>query len=532
IGSDFCPRWYLFADGEDGSTPEPLQQGMVFSENVDRLTIRGCKLLAAGHSAIWLNKASEHCIVESNLIMGVGFAGVYANGWTLGKGPFKSAAESYVNKGHRIESNFIYDCGQFVAGGCGIQLYQSGDNLIARNEIGDMPRYGISCKGERYGGLPKKLYGVNVSFQSQFDFLHTRRNRIVGNEIYSVCRNSFDFGAIESWGVGRDNLWADNDLHDIDQTLDWDGWAHVLFADDACHYLTIRGNLIHHCNGGRATGAFMLKSIDELIEGNVVVDCRMGRIVTFEPYMEPSWDVAIRRNVFASDGVNSRYGDLNEYSFKGKGYLDVAVPPNSTGFQEVDHNFISPVDPAKRNPNAAHGMDLHSVFAPNLVTCMAASWDATRLDYRVKPLPGLKFDSRRMSQTGLRKDFPFDKSAATRRSASDKIQAEDYQRMNDLRTWGGLGVYAMQKGSWAKYANVDFGPGRHREAVFQLEPAKAGSASGPLVEIHIDSPRGRIIGRQDQGQTACPVSAVRGIHNVYLVFENSGMKSVDWFVFR
>jgi hypothetical protein len=486
IGSDFCARWYLFPPGKDGSTPDAMQQGMVFGENVEHLTIRNCRLLAAGHSAVWLNKYAQNCVLENNLILAAGFAGVYLNGWNIGEGPFRSAAESYVNKGHRIENNFIYDCGQFIGGGCGIQFYQSGDNLITRNEIGQMPRYGISSKGLRYGCLPKMIYGQPLTFDRQFDFLHTRNNRIVGNEIYSVCRNSFDYGAIESWGSGRDNLWADNDLHDLDQALDWDGWAHVLFADDASHWLTISGNIIHHCYGGTHTAAFMLKNIEEKIENNLVVDCKMGRLITFSPYMEPSWNMTIRKNIFAMDGVNQRYGDVNDYSLNGKPYLDVQVPPGVTGFREVDHNFITPGDPANPNPHAAQKMDLDSVFAAGLVTCTAPEWDATRFDYHLKPLPGMDFNTRTFADMGLRPDFPFDKLAATRRLVTDKIQAEDYQRRSDLRTSGGLGIYDLKKGSWAKYANLDFSTGHATNAVFRLDAATT-VAARPFIRRYGDT---------------------------------------------
>lgn len=109
IGSDFGDRWHIFLPGKDCSTPDFLQQGMVFGENVERLTVKNCRLLAAGHAAVWLNQQAQNCVVENCLITGSGSNGIYLNGWTIGDGPFKSAAQSYVNKGHRIESNFIYD---------------------------------------------------------------------------------------------------------------------------------------------------------------------------------------------------------------------------------------------------------------------------------------------------------------------------------------------------------------------------------------------------------------------------------------
>lgn len=475
LGSDFALRWYLFAPGQDGSTPEPLQQGMVFAENAANLTISGCRLLAAGHSAVWLNHHARDCVVENCLIADAGFAGIYANGFMPGEGPFGSAAESDVNRGHRLENNFIYDCGRFVGGGCGIQFYQSGDSLITRNRIANMPRYGISVKGIRWGCIPKQLYGANITFDTHFDYIHSRKLRITGNEIHSVCRNSFDFGGIESWSPGRDNLWSNNALHDIDQTLDWNGWAHVLFADDASHWLTIRDNLIDHCHGGRLTGAFMMKSLNQVIENNFVADCTLGRVVTLSPYIEPGGNFTIRRNVFAADGAPLRY-ETSPDTFKAFPGTAGKLPDDVAGIREVDHNAIQPLDPANPNTLADHGVDVHSVFGDLMVNRKRPDWDLTFRDYSLADAsPAWKTGFKAIDTTtiGLRADFPFDISAFTRRFATRRIQAEDYQRMHALRTQAGRGIYQMGAGSWAKYENMDFGKGVAK-AIFSLDAVAGG----------------------------------------------------------
>ena len=470
IGSDFSVRWHLFGQNEDGSTPEPFRHGLVFAENVERLRVLNSRILAAGHAGVWLNHHARDSVVESCLVAGAGFAGVYANGYIPGKGPFTSGPESHVNRGHRIENNFIYDCGKFIGGGCGIQFYQTGDSLITRNEVGEMPRYGISFKSIHWAALPKNLYGHELTtFGDHYDYIHTRDLRVIGNRIYSVCRNSYDFGAIESWGVGRDNLWADNHLHDIDQAVNWGGWAHVLFSDDASDYLTVRGNLIHHCRGGHMTGAFMLKSVEQTIENNLVVDCDIGRLITFEPFILPAWDMTIRHNIFAVDGVNTRYGNINHHSIHGKDFHGVPVPEGSRGFREVNHNWVNPRDPNNPNPLAHHGMDLDSIFGPAPVERRAPFWDALAEDYVVTDPPEW-FEPLATAQMGLRDDFPFDTEAWKRRSALRKIQAQGYQRAYGLRTEGGTGIHHLVPGSWAKYANIDFGEGPGR-AVFALRAA-------------------------------------------------------------
>lgn len=492
IGSDFGLRWYIskpdknIPDGKHNSTPEPLQQGLLFAENVDGLHVTGCRILAAGHSGVWLNKFARRGVVENCLISGAGFAGIYANGFMPGEGDFASGPESDVNRDHRIENNFIYDCGKVVGAGCGILFYQSGHSRIARNEIGRMPRYGIAFKGVRWGVLPRKLYGQEVTFDTHGGYIHTRKNEVIGNEIYSVCRNSFDYGAIEGWGTGRDNLWASNNLHDLDQVLNWDGWAHVLFPDDACHWLTIRDNIIHHCSGGRSTGAIMLKNIGQVVENNLVVDCDIGRLMTFQPYIEPSWDVTVRHNIFAKDGAESRYGNIGGYSINGRPPVDGEVPPGSTGFKEINHNWITPANPKKTNPLAGHKMDLDSTFGPAPLRRLKSDWDITAADYVVEPLPSW-FKPIDASRMGLRSDFPFDKRAFTRRRATGKIQAEDYDRKRDLRTTGGYGIYHLVPGAWAKYANVEF-PGGLTRAVFALTGTDTADATAcPFIRRYGDT---------------------------------------------
>jgi hypothetical protein len=476
IGSDFCLRWYLFPPNDDikiNSYPEPLRQGLVFGENVEGLKVTGCKILAAGHSGIFLNSFARNCVIENNLIYQTGVNAIMLNGWIAGEGPFQSPEQSDVNKGHRIENNFIRDCGKFVPCAAAIEVFQSGDLQISRNDISQMARCGIMLRGVRWGVLAKKLYGKDLNTSNLDDYfrhIHTRNIRITGNEIYNVCRITDDYGAIECWGVGRDHLWENNDIHDIDHSLGWETWGHALFVDDSSHWVTVRGNIIHHFHGGRSTGAFMLKNIEQVIENNFVVDCHIGRLVSFEPFIEPAWNMSIRHNLFAVDGTGSRYGGVNEFSLKGKPFDGIKVPEGAKGFREIDHNWIAPGDSNNPNPMAQHGMDLHSSFGPAPVKRLKPDWDITAADYQITAPEWFKPIDTHM--IGLKKDFPFDTLAITRRPATKKIQAEEYQRIHRVRTLGGYGIGNLLPGSWAKYANIDFGKDV-RKAVFQLDGPSA-----------------------------------------------------------
>lgn len=513
IGSDFCANWLNFPTGQDNSTPDALQQGMVFGENVEGLTVKGCRLLAAGHSAVWLNKHAQSCVVDSNLIQGAGFVGVYLNGWTIGEGPFKSIAESYVNKGHRIESNFIYDCGKFIGAGSGIQAYQSGDNLIARNEITQMPRYGISYKSN-HNNLNRPIYGQRGGV---YDILHTRNIRLVGNDIYRVMRDSSDGGPIESWGVGRDNLWENNALHDIDWSVNWTGYGVVVYADGHSNYLTQRNNIVYQCFSGYGT-AFSVGGAGTTVENNFVTDCSLSRVAYAT--MDGPGEHIVRHNIFAFRPNKEHY----------------TVRDSKLGITEFDRNVVYPMDPANPNPEryAKIGVDVNSYFGDPGIKRAKPAWDNQYADYSLKadsPAYKLGYKDIPTDTIGLRKDFPFDPKIATRRSATEKIQAEDYQRMSNLRTEGGAGIHMISAGAWAKYANIDFSRGGIAGAELR---ALDGRRSIAPVQIHLDAPTGTPLAVLEPGQTRCRLdgSKATGIHNVFLVFpEGQGPGVIDWFRF-
>jgi len=528
IGSDFTDNWRIFTRAEgDGSMPESLREGLIYIENADNITIRFCKIIGAGHSAVYINQSSQNDTVYGCWIEDAGFCGVYMNGYVIGTGPFKSAAESYVNKGHTISNNFIYDCGKFIGGGCGVQFYQSGDNIITHNVIAQMPRYGISYKGQRFGVLPKQMYGTKVTFNNHYDFLHSRNNVIAYNDIFNVCRDSFDFGAIEAWGPGRDNVWCGNAIHDIEQAVNWDGWAHGLFTDDACHYHTLKNNIIYELKGGTATGAVMVKSGEQKVINNIIADNVIGRTLTMEPYFEPAFNMIVSNNIF--------FGETPTYATGKKSFKQwVAYPNGEKGFpaafvkdlpvfKEVDHNLFWPKS-SDMEKYHSFGWDKNSLTANPLFDKQNPQWDVTYRDYKLKkdsPALSHGFKQIDVDSIGLLDDFPFDRSLILLKPANETIQAENYNRIFNLRPQGETCIYNMKPGAWAKYENVDFGNGDLNSILIDAVYGSTQGALTPVFELRVDSPVGKLIGTVKYGDKTADVLPVRGRHNLFLVFKKS-----------
>ncbi|WP_288205201.1 hypothetical protein [uncultured Parabacteroides sp.] len=523
-GSNFCDSWRIFEDGYDGSMPEHLQEGMVYMENVENIALEDCELLSAGHSAVYINNRSQNCGVKGCHIFGAGFCGIYANSYFPGKGGFEKIEDSYVNKGHCFTNNYIHDCGKYIGGGCGIQLYQSGDNIITHNLIHEMPRYGISYKGVINRVLLDHYTDKVINYENHYDYIHTRNNYIAYNEIFNVCRSSFDFGAIESWGASKGNVWDCNAIHDIDQTVEWDGWAHGLFPDDASDYLTVKNNIVYELKGGKATGAIMVKSYNQIVENNIFADNMIGRAMTMAPYAEPAAENCVRNNIVYHSGEMLYDTDMNSFGTDFPGFYEndfnKQYVKGKPVFTEVDKNVIYPaydqLDSLKKK-----GWDTYSLIADPLFDKRNLQEDVTYLDYRLKansPVYNVGFQPIEYNKIGLLPSFSF--HVDRKRNAYEWIEAESYNRMRDLRSIAATGIYHMEPGAWAKYDSIDFSQGTFDQCCIHLLES-AGEKKECLFEMRVDALDGEVIATVSGDKEVVPVKPMKGVHNLYLVFRQS-----------
>lgn len=514
IGSDFVSDFSV-----TGHNTFSREDGLIYLENAEKIEIRGCRILNAGIAGVYMNRHAAGNEVRNCWIERAGFAGIYMNSFPPGQGLFKTAAESYINKGHVISNNYIHDCGLLVGHGCGVQFFQAGDVEVSHNVISRMPRYGVSYKGWRMSTLPRTLFGAGKGLESYFACSHTRNIAVRYNDISSVCRDSFDFGAIESWGVGRDNVWEYNALHDIDATVSWDGWGNVMYPDDGSHHVTIRGNIVYECKGGRYGHVSMLKGIDNVFENNVIADNQLGRIISLWVQSEPGGEMVVRRNIFALGGPGQE--------------LYTTGPRRGGVIKQLDFNLVWPANRAMGKYHG-YGFDTKGLEADPQFDSRHERWGRTYADYRLKPAsPALKlgFVPIETDKIGLTAEFPFDRKAIFRKPAGERIQAEDYNRMSGLRTLGGSGLHRIGPGAWARYDNVDFGTGACRRFHAMLD-----APPGRKVQMRLDSPAGELLGELTADgagglrKRTAATGKVAGVRTLFLVFD--GDCYIDWFEFE
>jgi lysophospholipase L1-like esterase/nitrate reductase NapAB chaperone NapD len=117
------------------------------------------------------------------------------------------------------------------------------------------------------------------------------------------------------------------------------------------------------------------------------------------------------------------------------------------------------------------------------------------------------------------------------KNAYNTIEAENFDYLKGVSVEacpeGTLDLAVIKSGFYSGYNNIDFGFKGSESAIFRLACTMAGNT----IEIHLGSPTGKLIGTATTTNTGnlttyaditCPVTNVKGLMNVYLVYKGTG----------
>lgn len=293
----------------DGPWNEPMnKEGMVYLEHAQDCAIEDAELANAGYSGVAVVWSGRGNRITGCQVRDAGFHGVLLSGYRAEFGP-----DMDLNRDNVVENNWIHHCGRLVGHGGGIFIHSSGHNRIAHNQVHNMPRYGLCIKGQHFlrsqdtvsiksqdPARPDATWPMNEA--NQWDFVHSGWNQIVGNDFYLCNEDSEDSGFVSTWGPGRDNLIANNVIHDSYRELL--GLGQAIYLDDESHWFTVRGNLIHSFWGGSSMRLLFVKGTHHVIEDNVVVGDKPGSVGLYMmSYLGSKVEGStVRRNLIAMRG--------------------------------------------------------------------------------------------------------------------------------------------------------------------------------------------------------------------------------------
>jgi|GEM_PF-4147226 len=190
------------------------RQGLVFMRNTNNIVIADCRIAKSGYSAIYLSFFNKNNLFSGNLIENSGKDGIQADG--------KYPGEGDVCRNNTFEDLKIQYCGELAGDGSGIQLGNSGYNVVKHCEITDCVRFGLALSGGWKGIADNEIYGKN----NYFSYIHIAR----------TCQDSGDTGAIYTFMADDGTApWA-NATH-FNQIFIEDTYAHSSMPDYATNSL-------------------------------------------------------------------------------------------------------------------------------------------------------------------------------------------------------------------------------------------------------------------------------------------------------
>jgi len=289
--------------------PNTLRTALVSIENANNIQVRFCELSQAPITAVSIYGPAESNVVYGCRISDIGYVGVYLAGYKI------TRTSPLENKFNRIENNEIFDIAGSVNHTSGVTVYQSADNYIAHNMISHSLRYAISVKGIIFNRF--KTIGLgDVKFEDQWKYLHTNRNRIVGNYIFDMCRSSLDAGGIETWGAGRDNMIASNIVVNAYMAGPHKALrGRSIFLDDGSNHWTVYDNVAWNTRLPSLNSSLYACGVDEVISNNVFdISYTSEAGLILNAYAEKSRDHVIERNIMYSgfDKVINKDGTAGE----------------------------------------------------------------------------------------------------------------------------------------------------------------------------------------------------------------------------
>jgi len=385
--------------GPSGDAVYPEEDGMIYLQNAESITVSGCHLHHAGMHAIFADGWVQHCLFTGNHIHDVGFTGILLAGAWRGI--------HYVNHHNQITNNLIHDAGTVMGQGSGVQLVQSGHNRIAHNHIHTTSRYAISLKGPHPQHIVyHQIDGVHVREHNKVHLSHTRYNRIEFNDVSNANVDSQDSGVIESWGVyGPDNRIQHNRIHD---SLIPFSFGFGIYLDDMASYFTITHNILEALQTIQTDGilwsVFYVKGIGNRFWNNIIANCHAtdGVFEAMGFVNDPNRDLEFVRNIVYRSGRrlfafrnwnDDKFARVDENTFADEDDSDFAVDgiPDATSY--ADWQRIN-----------GFRYDQHSQIAePRFV-------DAAHGDYRLRydsPVYRYDFEDIDRAAIGLTADFPF-----------------------------------------------------------------------------------------------------------------------------
>lgn len=377
-----------------------VMNGLFYFTRAEDIQVSASEISNSGSTAFHIDKDSHRITIQDNLIHDIGHTGVQIDG------QYQTKFDRTTN--NVVTNNLILRTGQTIGHGAGVQVRYSSGNVITHNRIHDSTRYSISVKGMPTTGylIGKTIDGTVVTEENMDQFRRSYNNVIMYNDVSHANRDSQDTGLIEMWGAGRNNVIANNYIHDSDIQF---SFGFGIYLDDSADGTVVENNLLVDLQKNPTPGileaAIYAKGVDNKIRNNIVADSVVTRgfLGTYAMGVEDNHNIEYHNNIAYRSG--SMLYLFQNWSEDRLAYADRNLFYNPQGSYGVNIKGIAATDFYQWQQELEGKFDQLS-----LVDTDPRFMDPEQQDYRLRydsPAYRLGMKDINVADIGLTASFPF-----------------------------------------------------------------------------------------------------------------------------
>ena len=282
---------------------------MVRLRGSENCTVSNCHFAHSGGGAIRVDLHGINNKITNNLIEHIGGTGILLCGYGPGT--------KDVNHHNTVSNNHIHHTGRIYSHGCGILVWQSGNNQVTNNLIHNTPYTGLIISGfmshffakgdnrelvrtvrwHEIGGKRR-----DMSREQAMPYLHTKDNLIGYNEIHHAMEELGDGNAIYIRGAGKGNVIKANYVHHLVAPMIMQA---AIRTDGGQTDTLITENIVYKC-----TSQGILLKLNNRAENNYIIDIIAPPRGYYMSLREgPMTGATIKQNIFYSSADNCKFID-------------------------------------------------------------------------------------------------------------------------------------------------------------------------------------------------------------------------------